>query len=86
MNMNDIELKNEIITILGWSELILDEPTYTSENFLQHWQVAGALIEKCEACCIDWDNLEPDHWRNMNHTANTPTAIIKKCVELLRGR
>lgn len=81
--LKDEELKIKVITILDWSILILGQPRYIGKNFLCSWEVAGALIEKCEAIAVDWTELEPDHWRNMNHTANTPRAIIERCVELI---
>ncbi len=56
-----------------------------AEKFVRDWRVAGALMEKCEANCVDWEDLEPGHWRNMNHTANTPRAIIGACVESLEN-
>ena len=95
--MNDKELANKIITlgigssILGWPGrkgvymVLLNERNKWQdiEVFVRDWRVVGALIEKCEAIAIDWSELEPDHWRNMNYTANTPRAIAERCTELL---
>ena len=55
----------------------------SANEFTYSWVVAGALMEKCEAQCVEWDDLEPGHWRNVNHTSNTPRSIIKTCVGLL---
>lgn len=56
---------------------------FEDELLVRDWSVAGALMEKCEAQCIEWNTLEPGHWRNMNHTSNTPRAIVEACVEAL---
>ena len=42
--MNDRELADKVVKLLGWSPLILE--TYPPKVFLERWDTAGALMEK----------------------------------------
>ena len=97
MNYSDQELADKIVALLPDFHDWGDRPGQASgrygtlnwplpkiaHDFVRDWRVAGAMMEKCEAQCVDWDDLEPGHWRNMNHTSNTPRAINEACVEAL---
>ena len=91
MSTKDKELADKIVA-LGVGGYVSDGTYRLSlttleslleDEFVRDWRVAGALMEKCEAQCVEWEDLEPGHWQNMNHTANTPRAIIEACMEAL---
>ena len=91
--MNDQELARQIVAHLGGDgpnnyaaySIVIDGIAHWMpvEKFVCDWRVAGAMMEKCEAQFVEWDDLEPSHWRNMNHTANTPRAINEACDKAL---
>ena len=87
--MNDKELADAVVAIgIGQKKSnywLLNMDDLDAAEFVRDWRVVGALIEKCEAQCVDWDDLEPGHWRNMNHTSDTPRAISEACVEALNS-
>jgi len=89
--MNDKELADAVVALGvgsisirdGDNEYCICAAFIRADQFVRDWRVTGALIEMCEARCVDWEDLEPGHWRNMNHTSNTPRAITETCVGLL---
>lgn len=89
--MNDKELANAVLVLLpeivvrsnGMYRVLPSQFYFPAKSFVRDWRVVGVLIEKCEAIAVEWFELEPEHWRNMNHTSNTPRAIAEICVKLL---
>ena len=84
--LNDKELADRVVAHgIKRPAALFGHPQPTNYALVRDWQVAGALIERCEAHCVDWDDLEPRHWRHLLLASNTPRAIIEACCEALDG-
>ena len=86
--MNDQDLIHATIELLGWSPSILNQPGYSIDQFLERWDVAGALMEKVLDGARDrkdaWRKIDPQGaWISLTKPISVPRAIIEACVEAL---